>query len=116
MVGRVLVLLGQFLDLAAAEPFAACRARASDKLYVVFLARKARKPPSLPITSNDERLTAFACRGRDVLLVSARKRNGFYGLPNAFVEAAYGVAATARNWSTVTRLARLLAASSGRAS
>ena len=34
--------------------------------------------------------------------------DGFYGFPNAFVEAAYGVAATARNWSTVARLAKLL--------
>ena len=106
----------ELLDLATAEPFAACGARASDKLYVVFLARKARNPLSLPISSSAERLTAFACRGRDVLLVSARKPNGFYGMPNAFVEAAYGVAATARNWSTVARLARRLAASSGRPS
>jgi hypothetical protein len=65
----------------------------------------------LPIASPVERLTAFACRGRDVLLVSGRKPNGFYGFPNAFVEAAYGVAATARNWSTVTRLVKLLDAS-----
>jgi uncharacterized protein (DUF1697 family) len=94
--------------LAAAQPFAACGAAEADKLYVVFLTRKARNPPSLPIESAAERLKAFACRGRDVLLVSGRKPNGFYGFPNAFVEAAYGVAATARNWSTVTRLARLL--------
>ena len=97
--------------LVAAEPFKACGAHTADKLYVVFLARKARKPPALPIASPAERLTAFACRGKDVLLVSARKPNGFYGFPNAFVEAAYGVAATARNWSTVTRLAKLLDAS-----
>ena len=106
----------ELVALAAAEPFAACGARATDKLYVVFLARKARTVPSLPLASAQERLTVFACRGRDVLLVSGRKPNGFYGFPNAFVEAAYGVAATARNWSTVTRLAKLLAASSDRAS
>jgi uncharacterized protein (DUF1697 family) len=102
--------------LVAAEPFEQSGAAASDKLYVVFLTRKARKPPSLPIAAPAERLRAFACRGRDVLLVSGRKPNGFYGFPNAFIEAAYGVAATARNWSTVTRLAKLLDASSGRAS
>jgi uncharacterized protein (DUF1697 family) len=106
----------ELCDLAAAEPFATCGAQASDKLYVVFLARTPRKRPSLPIASPVERLTAFACRGRDVLLVSGRKPNGFYGFPNAFVEDAYGVAATARNWSTVTRLAKLLGASSDPAS
>ena len=96
-------------DLLAADPFARCGAAPSDKLYVVFLARKARKPPALPIASPVERLTIFACRGRDVLLVSGRKPNGFYGFPNAFVETAFRVTATTRNWSTVTRLAKLLA-------
>lgn len=99
----------EFLDLLAADPFARCGAAPSDKLYVVFLARKARKPPALPIVSHVERLTAFGCRGRDVLLVSGRKPNGFYGFPNAFVETAFRVTATTRNWSTVTRLAKLLA-------
>ena len=49
------------------------------------------------------------CRGRDVLLVSGRKPNGFYGFPNAFVETEFRVCATARNWTTVTRIAKLLA-------
>jgi uncharacterized protein (DUF1697 family) len=44
-----------------------------------------------------------------VLLVSGRKPNGFYGFPNAFIETAFRVTATTRNWSTVTRLAKLLA-------
>ena len=99
----------EILDLVAADPFADCGARASDKLYVVFLTRRARKPPELPIASRVERLTAFACRGRDVLLVSRRKPSGFYGFPNAFVETEFRVYATARNWTTVTRIAKLLA-------
>ena len=97
-------------ELTASTPFVDCDAAASDKLYVAFLARKARKPPQLPITSPAERLTAFACHGRDVFLVSGRKPNGFYGFPNAFVEQAFGVAATTRNWSTVTRLEKMLQA------
>jgi uncharacterized protein (DUF1697 family) len=98
----------EICNLFASDPFARCGARASDKLYVVFLTRKARRLPALPIVSRVERLEAFACRGRDVLLVSGRKPNGFYGFPNAFVETAFRVSATARNWSTVTRLAKLL--------
>ena len=81
---------------AARAPRAASGA-GSDKRYVVFLhARRGAHRARVP------RLAAC------LLLVSGRKANGFYGLPNAFVEAAYGVAATSRNWSTVTRLARLL--------
>lgn len=105
----VLRSASEILDLIAADPFAGCGVGASDKLYVVFLTRKARKPPALPIASPVERLEAFACRGRDVLLVSRRKPNGFYGFPNAFVETQFRVSATARNWTTVTRIAKLLA-------
>ena len=110
---RPLIVLrsaAELRELTAAAPFSSCGAAASDKLYVVFLARKARKPPKLPIESAIERLTAFACHGRDVLLISGRKPNGFYGFPNAFVETAFGVAATTRNWSTVTRLTQRLGA------
>ena len=95
--------------LVAAEPFAASGAGPTDKLYVVFLTRKPRRTPALPLRSLAERLTVFDVRERDVLLVSGRKTNGFYGFPNAFVETAFGVAATSRNWSTVTRLATRLA-------
>ena len=35
----------------------------------------------------------------------ARRVNGRYGFPNAFVEKALGVRATTRNWYTVTRIA-----------
>ena len=108
---RPLIVLrsaAELRELATAEPFSSCGTTASDKLYVVFLARKAQKPPKLPIESAAERLTAFACRGRDVLLVSGRKPNGFYGFPNVFVETAFRVAATTRNWSTVMRLEKLL--------
>jgi uncharacterized protein (DUF1697 family) len=104
----VLRSAAEIRGLIAANPFAGSAATASDKLYVVFLARKARKPPPLPIVSRVERLEAFAYRGRDVLLVSRRKPNGFYGFPNAFVESAFRVSATARNWTTVTRIAKLL--------
>ena len=104
----VLRTAAELVALASAEPFTACGVTARDKLYVTFLARLPRTKPRLPLAAPAERLTVLECRGRDVLLKSAPKPNGFYGLPNAFVETAFGVAATTRNWSTVTRLAKLL--------
>jgi uncharacterized protein (DUF1697 family) len=106
----VLRTAAELVALTAAQPFAAYGATPRDKLYVTFLARLPRAPPALPLESPAERLTVFERRGRDVLLSSAPKPSGFYGFPNAFVETAFGVAATTRNWSTVTRLAKLLAA------
>jgi uncharacterized protein (DUF1697 family) len=98
----------ELVSLVAADPFARCGARASDKLYVTFLSDKPRREPQLPLAAPLERLTAFGRHGREVLLVSRRKPNGFYGLPNALVEDAFGVPATTRNWSTVRRLAAML--------
>jgi uncharacterized protein (DUF1697 family) len=108
---RPVVVLRTAAELAAltnAEPFAGCGATPRDKLYVTFLLRKPRTEPGLPLESAVERLRIFERRGRDVLLVSGPKPNGFYGFPNTFVETAFGVAATTRNWSTVARLAKLL--------
>lgn len=40
----------------------------------------------------------------EVFIVSRRKKNGFYGFPNNFIEKELGVSATSRNWSTVTKI------------
>ena len=42
---------------------------------------------------------------REVFIVSRRKKNGFFGFPNAFIEQELGVSVTSRNWSTVTKIA-----------
>jgi uncharacterized protein (DUF1697 family) len=97
------------LELVSTAPFESYAAAPSDKLYVVFLARTPRRSPKLPLASPTERLTVLERRGRDVLLVSGRKRSGFYGFPNGFVETAFGVPATTRNWTTVSKLAKRLA-------
>ena len=52
-------------------------------------------------------LEAIGMRGNDVLIVSRRKPNGMYGFPANWLEGELGVAATARNWSTVRKLVEL---------
>jgi uncharacterized protein (DUF1697 family) len=99
----------ELAELVSAQPFAGYAAAPRDKLYVAFLVRKPRIEPGLPVESAAERLKVLERRGREVFLLSGPKSSGFYGMPNAFVETAYGVAATTRNWSTVTRLAKRLA-------
>jgi uncharacterized protein (DUF1697 family) len=108
---RPAIMLRSAAELAALvtmEPLASCGAAPADKLYVAFLAARLRRPLDLPLESPRERLRAFAQRPREVLVVSSRKPNGFYGFPNNFVEELARVAATTRNWSTVTRVARLI--------
>jgi len=104
----VLRTAAELAALASAQPFLGCGAVRGDKLYVTFLTRRPRVEPRLPLESAVERLKVLERRGREVLLLSRPKPSGFYSLPNAFVEIAYGVPATTRNWSTVTRIAKRL--------
>jgi len=52
-------------------------------------------------------LEAIAMKNMDVVIVSGRKKNGSYGLPNNFIEKELGVSGTTRNWSTVTKIVEL---------
>ncbi len=88
----------------AAAPFKDAAADPGIKLYVAFLARKPRGVRRLPLILAKEGLEAVAIRGRDVFIISRRKKNGFFGFPNNFIEDELGVAATTRNWSTVRKI------------
>jgi uncharacterized protein (DUF1697 family) len=96
--------VGDLERLARMGPFKGLEEDRSLKLYVVFLAAKPSKRPRLPLDGAKERLAVIGRTGLDVLLVSRRKPSGMYGFPNAFVEQAFGVRATSRNWNTVKKL------------
>jgi uncharacterized protein (DUF1697 family) len=85
-------------------PFKDFEAEPDKKLYVTFLSRKPRSKPRFPLLSSKEALEAIAMKGLEVFIVSRRKKNGFYGFPNNFIEKELGVSATSRNWSTVTKI------------
>jgi uncharacterized protein (DUF1697 family) len=93
-------------SLVRSAPFCDFEDRGDLKLYVAMLAARPRHAPELPLHLPADGLEAFALRREDVLLVSRRVR-GRFGFPNTFVEKAFGVPATTRNWNTVTRLVEL---------
>lgn len=98
--------------IVSSDPFAAVKADATVKLYVVFLAQTPAPVPPLPLRLDKEALEVIAVRGREAYVVSRRiPGREMYGFPNQFVEKTLGVAATSRNWSTVTKVAALLAGS-----
>jgi uncharacterized protein (DUF1697 family) len=106
---EILVRTGEEIErLANRAPFSDVEAGPGIKLCVVFLSRKPRIRPKLPLVSATEALEAIARSDRDVFVVSRPKGSGFFGFPNSFVETAFGVSATSRNWSAVTRIPRLL--------
>lgn len=90
--------------LVKRKPFGALVAGPKVKLYVVFLAQKPQHRPSLPLRSSKEALELVAVKNLEAYVVSGRKKNGFYGFPNNFIEHELGVTATSRNLTTLTRL------------
>lgn len=94
--------------IAADAPFRDWPADKRVKHYVVFLSRRPRTRPALPLSSVPEALEAVAMRDREVFVVSRPKPNGFYGFPNNFIEKELGTSATSRNWSTVKKFVELV--------
>jgi len=89
------------------SPFRDVRPDPRIKRYVVFLLERPNRVPALPIVSAKERLELVAATDREAFVVSRMKPNRFFGFPNEFVEAALGVPATSRNWSTLLKIVAL---------
>ena len=73
-------------------------------LCVVFLFDKPPHRPKLPLISTTDKLKLIALRDRAAFVVARRKKTGWFGFPNNFVEKQLGVTATTRQWSTVRKL------------
>jgi uncharacterized protein (DUF1697 family) len=100
----------QLEEIVTRAPFTTSDAGPTVKLYVAFLARAARVKPRLPVRLPKEELEAVSMTDREVFIVSRRKKNGFFGFPNNFIEDVLDVPATTRNWSTITRILSLMQA------
>jgi uncharacterized protein (DUF1697 family) len=92
--------------LIAENPFRRFDDDPEIKLYVTFLATKPGKRVPFPLRSTKEALRAISMKNLEVFVVSRRKKNGFYGFPNNFIEDRLGVRATSRNWSTLRKMIR----------
>ena len=73
-------------------------------LCVAFLADKPAHKPKLPLTSTTDNLELIAVKDRAAFVVARRKKTGWFGFPNNFVEKELGVTATTRQWSTLRKL------------
>jgi uncharacterized protein (DUF1697 family) len=106
---RVMLRTGdQLAKIVAGNPFAASQAEGT-KLHVTFLADAPKPPRVRTLESVAFAPDEFQVQGREVYLHTP---NG-YGrskLSNAYFEKQLEVAATTRNWNTVTKLAELAAA------
>jgi uncharacterized protein (DUF1697 family) len=100
--------LHEIENIMRTAPFKDIEPGTDAKLYVTFLSRKPRQTPALPLLSSKEALEVVKVTNLEIFIVSRKKKNGFYGFPNNFIEKEFGVPATTRNWTTVTKIAKLL--------
>jgi len=94
--------------IVRSTPFVAVEDKADVKLYIAFLSRTPDSRIELPLVSTKDAIEIISIQNADVYIVSALKKNGMYGFPNVYVEKQFGIPATTRNWSTVTKIATLL--------
>lgn len=97
---------GQFRQIIAANPFLTWRSEDPTKLHVTFLATVPSAEAITALGSPTDHADEFIPAGREIYLFCP---NG-YGktkFSNTFFERKLGVAATTRNWNTVTALYRL---------
>jgi uncharacterized protein (DUF1697 family) len=87
------------------KPFNKVNASGDVMLFVTFLASEPEKKPKLPLTSVTDNMELFWLRDRISCTLARRKKTGWFGFPNNFIEKQLGVSATTRNWSTVVKLA-----------
>jgi uncharacterized protein (DUF1697 family) len=101
---RLLVLtVTELAKIVEQDPFK--RIRGGDvMLCVVFLFDEPATLPKLPVKSISDKLELIAVRDRAAFVVARRKKTGWFGFPNNFVEKQLGVTATTRQWSTVRKL------------
>lgn len=90
--------------IVKAAPFGALTADKTVKLYALFMAGTSTRKPTFPLALPKEGLEAIGTNKGDVLVVSRRKPNGWYGFPANWIERELGVPATARTWSTVMKV------------
>ena len=98
----------QLQQLLAGNPFGRPKAK-ENRLYVTFLAEKPDRQRVRRLAEESFEPERFEIAGEDVYLWFPHGY-GRSKLSNALVERRLGVAATTRNWRTVTALAELTAA------
>lgn len=96
--------LAEIEAIVERNPFRKIKAGADVMLFVVFLSDDPTTTPKLPLISTTENLEVFEVKDRAAFILSRRKRTGWFGFPNKFVEKELGVLGTTRNWTTVNKI------------
>ena len=99
----VILELASLASMAKRNPFKKFDSEKDVMLCAVFFAADPHNL-KLPLNSIPENLEVFAVRDATAFVICRRKKSGWFGFPNNFVEKQFGVAATTRQWRTVQKI------------
>ena len=101
----ILTTADALAEIVKSDPFKRFDSITDIMLFASFFTDEPTLKPKLPLSSTSENLDVVAVRRNAAFIVARRKKNGWFGFPNLFVEKQFGVRATTRNWSVVKKLA-----------
>jgi uncharacterized protein (DUF1697 family) len=104
---KVVVLLfkiAEIEEMLKRDPFKRIKANEDVMLCVALLAEEPSMKLSLPLVSAVEKLEVVEVRRRAAFVVARRKKTGWFGFPNNFVEKQLGIRATTRQFTTLQKI------------
>ena len=101
----ILTTADALAEIVKSDPFKRFDSITDIMLFASFFTDEPTLKPKLPLSSTSENLDVVAVRRNAAFIVARRKKNGWFGFANLFVEKQFGVRATTRNWSVVKKLA-----------
>jgi uncharacterized protein (DUF1697 family) len=99
----VIFPLAELEALLKHDLFKRVRAGSEVMLLVTFL-KNGVKNLKLPLESEKENLKVLAVNDRAAFTIARRKKTGWFGFPNNFIEKELGMAATTRQWRTIEKV------------
>ena len=96
--------IAELEDILKRNPFKKIKPGTDVMMFVTFFSAEPNSRPKLPLISSTENLEVFAIKDRAAFILARRKKNGWFGFPNNFIEKQLGVPATTRNWTTVRKI------------
>ncbi|PYS23279.1 MAG: DUF1697 domain-containing protein [Acidobacteria bacterium] len=102
-IAVVIFSIAELQALIESDPLKAFDSHSDVMLVVTFLKQRVLRV-KLPLESKTENLEVFAIQDRAAFTVARRKKTGWFGFPNNFIEKKLGCAATTRQWRTVEKV------------
>jgi uncharacterized protein (DUF1697 family) len=100
----ILRTLDEIKKMADQNPFIGFQGEPADKHYICLTDSRLNDPHlKLPFVNEKEGLYLIGLQNGNAFVVS-RQMGGSYGFPNNWIERAFKVASTARNWNTIQRI------------